>query len=381
MRKLLNKRGQISAVLWFGITAGWVLLMGIPARAQGGSSSGAPPAAIPGCCLIGQQPPEGTGSPPTGLSTGSSAESDGSVRESVAEKENADVVRRLRHPHNLQLGTAFFLDSLGNGSVRSFEQLHYELRRGLTTNVQLEERDLWKAPFATGTMFAFSQDLGYRVSHWLVLDAGGGGVRYSGGRLRATAKGQAEVHPLRPLWISGGYTRVPVVPTVEAATLGLLAEGLQARADYVSPQLRIYAVLSRQHYSDSNLSWKKTVEAIRWIGPEWLKLAAGYSHDHYNFRYALSNGYFSPLNYDRHLGVTGLRWRAGEDHFMGEYLVKLGQETIDDVHDRYAWQAAARNRFRFKQWAVEADYIYLHLAQASGAFRAHVPLVQITYNF
>ena len=357
--------------IWIAATS-----LGLPflASAQSDGSSGAVPAAKSVSSL--DPPPSDSNPPQTGEAT--SAEAAG---ESPAERENAEVRKRLYHPNDVQIGSAFFTDSSGNRSVRSFEQLHYQIRSGLTANFQLDEREFWDALHDAGTMWAFGVDAGYRVRHYLTVDAGGGRVRYGAGSEHTTAKAQAELHPLRQLWVSGGYLRTPIAPTAQADALGLLAEGWRTRADWISPQWRIFATFSREHYTDSNLAWKRGVEAIRWFGWESFKLGPGYSHEHDDFRYVLHDGYFSPGNYDRHLGIAAMRVSGWKGHFLGEYVAKMGQETIDDVRDRYAWEMAVRNRLHFSRWSLDADYTFLHLAQATGAFRAHVPVLQLIYHF
>lgn len=111
-----------------------------------------------------------------------------------------------------------------------------------------------------------------------------------------------------------------------------------------------------------------------------LAIAAGYQFRRLNFSSSVAHGYFDPNTYQSHLGVTGIRLRFNKT-FYGEYLARVGGESISSGPYRTAWEANLQNHATLGNWDIGVNYTYFHIAQSTGAFRAHVPRVTVTYRF
>jgi hypothetical protein len=214
----------------------------------------------------------------------------------------------------------------------------------------------------------------------MLVTAGGGAIRFADGSSRALYEGELELHPVKGLWLAGGFSRTPVAPTFLATQFNLLAEGWHARLDWNPHGWRTYATWSNQHYSDGNNAQRVNAELIRWFGTSRFAIATGYRFDYIGFKQTLLHGYFNPRRYQSHLGVTGVRLGIGR-HFRGEYLVHLGGETISGAPYQAAWDAILRNRVLLRRWELGGDYLYFHLAQDTGAFRAQSGSFVVAYRF
>jgi tetratricopeptide (TPR) repeat protein len=279
------------------------------------------------------------------------------------------------------MGTvAYLADSAGNHSWRSTESFDYEFARSMATKVQVEERTLWKAAGPKANVSWATDDLRLRATRVLGVTAGGGAVRFANGSSRALYRGEVELHPVKGLWLSGGFSRTPIAPTFRATQFNLLAEGWHARLDWNPRGWRTYATWSNQHYSDGNHAQRADAELIRWFGTSHFAIATGYRFSYIGFNETLLHGYFNPRRYQSQLGVTGVRFGVGR-HFRGEYLARVGAESISGAPYRSAWEVALRNRVLLRQWELGGDYSYFHLAQNTGAFRAQSGRFVVAYRF
>jgi hypothetical protein len=205
-------------------------------------------------------------------------------------------------------------------------------------------------------------------------------VRFADGSSRALYRGELTLHPFKEFWWQGGFSRIPVSPTFEAAQFDLLAEGWWSRLDWQPRHWRLSADFFKQHYSDSNRTHREDAEVLRWLGDSHFALGLGYEYAHSSFSQTLLHGYFSPNRYHRHLGVSGFSFGLGK-FFRAEYLGRYGAESVSQNPYQLAWEATARNLFLFGGWTLGADYSYFHLAQSTGAFRAQTGRVSLAYRF
>jgi hypothetical protein len=250
----------------------------------------------------------------------------------------------------------------------------------MATKVQVEERTLWQASGPKANVFWATDDLRLRPTRSLGVTAGGGAVRFANGGSRALYRGELELHPVKGLWLTGGFSRTPIAPTFRATQFNLLAEGWRVRLDWNPRGWRTHAAWSTQHYSDGNHAQRADAELIRWFGTSQFAVATGYRFNYIAFKESLLHGYFSPRRYQSQLGVTGVRLGIGR-HFRGEYLARVGAESISGAPYQSAWEVALRNRVLLQQWELGGDYSYFHLAQNSGAFRAQSVSFVLGYHF
>ena len=279
------------------------------------------------------------------------------------------------------MGTmAYLTDSAGNHSWRATESLDYEFTRSLAIKVRMQERTLWKASGPKANVFWGTDDLRLRPMRALLVTGGGGAIRFADGSSRALYEGELELHPVKGLWLAGGFSRTPIAPTFRATQFNLLAEGWHARLDWSPRGWRTYATWSNQHYSDGNNAKRVDTELLRWFGSSQFAFAAGYRFDYIAFKQTLLHGYFNPSRYQSHLGVTGVRLGIGR-HFRGEYLVHVGGESVSGAPYQAAWDVALHNRVLLRRWELGGDYLYFHLAQDTGAYRARSGSFVVAYHF
>jgi tetratricopeptide (TPR) repeat protein len=279
------------------------------------------------------------------------------------------------------MGTVAYLsDSAGNRSWRSTQSFNYEFARNMANNVQMEERTLWQAAGPKANVMWATDDLRLRPTSFLGITAGGGAVRFANGSSRALYRGELELHPMKGLWLTGGFSRNPVAPTVRATQFNLLAEGWRTRLDWNPRGWRTHATWSGQHYSDGNRAQRVEAETIRWFGTSHFAIATGYRFNYIGFTQTLLHGYFNPRRYQSHLGITGVKLGLGE-HFRGEYLVHVGGESVVGAPYQTAWDFTLRNRFLLQKWELGGDYSYFHLAQNTGAFKAQSARFVAAFRF
>jgi hypothetical protein len=205
-------------------------------------------------------------------------------------------------------------------------------------------------------------------------------VRFADASNRALYRGELILHPVRNFWLQGGFSRIPVAPTFQAAQFDLLAEGWWARLDWQPRSWSVSADFAKQHYSDSNRTQREDAEVMRWLGNTHFAVRLGYGYSHSLFSQSLSHGYFSPNHYQNHLGLGGFRFGVGKI-YKGEYIAQYGAESVDASPYQFAWQATAKNRLSLGRIDVGADYTYFHLAQSTGAFLAQAGRVSVAYRF
>jgi hypothetical protein len=192
-----------------------------------------------------------------------------------------------------------------------------------------------------------------------------------------------EFYPLKPLLVSGGFSRVPVFPTFEAAQFDLLSEGWHSRVDYRTKNFSLDGTFALNHVADGNRAEREWAEGLRWFAiPERpVSIGAGYAFRHLHFAQDLNHGYFSPLQYRSHLAAAGVRFRIGK-RYRGEYLGYGGGEIRNGIGGYSpAGELLLKNDFFFGRWDLTADYSYFHLTQATGAFRANAVTTTLGYRF
>jgi tetratricopeptide (TPR) repeat protein len=282
--------------------------------------------------------------------------------------------------NRVQADGSYFSDTTGNRAWRFGQRLDVQLGTNFSNSFRLDEKSLWVSQGPKANMLSFNDEGRVRLRHWLFVGAGGGIVRFSDDSNRALYRAELILHPFRNFWLQGGYSRIPIAPTYQAAQLDLLAEGWWTRLDWQPRFWRISADFAKQHYSDSNRTQREDIELLRWIGNSRFALGLGYGYAHSLFAQSLSNGYFSPNRYQNHLALGGFRFSVGKV-YSGEYIAQYGAESVDQGPYQFAWQAAAKNRLSFGKVDVGADYTYFHLAQSTGAFRAQVGRLSLAYRF
>ncbi len=291
-------------------------------------------------------------------------------------RENGSLEAKRSH---LQGTETFFTDSASNRMWRSWQQLDTKIGYGFTSRLQMEERSLWVSGGPKANVISGIEDIRYRVNRFLLVDAGGGLVRFADSSHKALYRGELESHPWRRLRLIAGFSRLPVSPTVRASQFDLLREGWYGHANWNSSAWRLDAHWSHQHYSDHNLARREGAELIRWLGGPRLSIGGGYEFNHLRFSQNLLHGYFDPNTYQSHLGVGGVRLQYKK--FRSEYLARVGGESISAAPYQKAWEISLRNSARLGNWDLGADYSYFHLAQNTGAFTAHMPHVFVAYSF
>jgi tetratricopeptide (TPR) repeat protein len=285
-----------------------------------------------------------------------------------------------RTKNRVSAAASYLTDSAGNHSWRASQQSDNEIGHGFASRLQLDERSLWVTGGIKANVFSGTEDLRFRINRFLLLDGGGGVVRFADFSTRALYRGEIEVYPWKQLRVVGGYSRVPINPTFQATQFDLLAEGWHTRMNWNSKSWRLNGNWSREHYSDGNVGSREGAEFLRWMGSSHLAFGAGYRFNHLNFSSALPHGYFDPNTYQSHLAVAGFRLRSKRS-FRGEYLARVGGESIAAGPYRIAWEASLENHAVLGNWDIGLNYSYFHIAQSTGALRAHVPRVSVAYRF
>jgi hypothetical protein len=264
--------------------------------------------------------------------------------------------------------------------LRGGQRFDLQLGRNLTNSFRLDEKSLWVSQGPKANIFSVNDEVRVRVRRWLFVAGGAGIVRFADDSHRALYRGTLILHPLKSVWLQGGFSRIPITPTFQSAQFDLLAEGWWTRLDWQARSWRVSADFSKQHYSDSNRTQREDAELLRWIGNLHFAVGLGYQYAHSSFTQTFANGYFNPNQYHSHLGLGGFRFWVGK-FYRGEYLAAYGAETVDRNPYQIAWEATAKNRLVVGKLEMGADYSYFHLAQSTGAFRAQVGRVSVAYRF
>lgn len=284
--------------------------------------------------------------------------------------------------NRVALDHEYFMDSNQNRFWRLTQRADTRIFSRLTNHLQTQEQSLWIASGPKANVLSATDELQFQLTPFLSVSGQAGTVRFADSSTRALYRGQIQLNPRRGLLFSAGFARNHVTPTYQSTLFNLLGEGWFARMNWETDAWQANASWTRQHYSDGNSMHRERAELVRWIGNRQFAIAAGYKVKYSDFLLDLSHGYFDPDRYMSHLGVTGVRFRVGRN-FRGEYLVRVGEETIwsTSMLNHVAWEASVRNYATWGNWVLGLDYSYFGLAQASGASHAHVPRAQITYRF
>jgi len=282
--------------------------------------------------------------------------------------------------YRAQADASYFSDTAGNRALRTGQRFDIQLGRNLTNSFRLDEKSLWVSQGPKANVFSVNDEGRVRLARWLFIGGGGGIVRFADNSNRALYRGTLILHPVKSFWLQGGFSRIPIAPTFQAAQFDLLAEGWWTRLDWQPRSWRVSGDFSKQHYSDSNRTQREDAEVLRWIGNSHFAVGLGYQYAHSSFTQTFSHGYFNPNQYHSHLGLGGFRFGVGK-FYRGEYIAAYGAETVDQNPYQIAWEATAKNRFVLEKLEMGADYTYFHLAQSTGAFRAQVGRVSVAYRF
>lgn len=288
---------------------------------------------------------------------------------------------RERNAHGrVAADSSYFSDTTGNRAWRAGQRFDLQLGRNLSNSFRLDEKSLWVSQGPKANILSFSYEGRVRLTRWFFVGAGGGMVRFADNSNRALYRGELIFHPARNFWLQGGFSRIPITPTFQAAQFDLLAEGWWTRLDWQPRSWSLSADFAKQHYSDSNRTQREDAELLRWLGNSHFAVGLGYGYSHSLFSQPFLNGYFSPNHYQNHLALGGFRFGVGKI-YRGEYIAQYGAESIDGSPYQFAWQATAKNRLSFGRIDIGADYSYFHLAQSTGAFRAQVGRASLAYRF
>ncbi len=299
-------------------------------------------------------------------------------------EQEGDETAGNKKVNRVQTSETYITDSAGNRAWRSSQLAGFQFGSRMKVNLQAEEQLLQKnqgARVEKAGILRVTEQLRLRLTPFLFLSGSGGTVRFADRRTRGLFQGDLELHPAGRLWISGGFSRVPIYPTVQATRFNLLAQGWHARVDWDPGLWRINAGLSSLTYSDGNHDHRENLEVLRWRGSRRLAFAIGYRVDLLNFRRTLNHGYFDPSRYQSHLGIGGANFALGK-RFRAEYLVRFGGQSISPGPFRLAWELSLRNRLTlWENWELGADYLYLQLAQSTGALNGQATVLWIAYRY
>ena len=285
---------------------------------------------------------------------------------------------------SLTSGVNYIGDSIGNRLWRFSHLYSYPITPHLRNDLSLDERHMTASEAADiepASVASGMDTLRYGVGRWAIVNLGGGAVRFGDGTSRSIYNAGLALRPVKSLWLSGNFSRAPFYPDATAAGYDLTTEGWRARADWRPGPWRVNAWWWKQHYTDGNLSRRGSVETYRWFGRPGLSVQAGYQYTRIDFHQNLDHGYFSPDEYQSHLGMTGLRFRV-KRIFHARYTARLGTESIaQDAPFQTAWELSLGNWLTLKRWEVGGEYFRLHLVQNSGAFVTHGGVLYAKFRF
>ena len=310
---------------------------------------------------------------------------------------NAPARETVHRPQfSLQNWTYIITDSAGDSIVenlsRSDAQLSSRLFAHVTTRVrhlssnggvvELPEGNAESegGPTISAVTFQATTRFDYHLTHWLTASAGVGGVRFNNGTSKALFQGSLEAYHGSSLYLKTTYIRTPVLPTQDAETYHLTAQGLRTRLDWTPPQWRVHAGASALKYSDTNRRYEQDIDALRWFGVGRVGVGTGLLINHLSFDQPLDHGYFSPGDYQSYMGTATIRLQHYH-HFNAEYRVDAGAESIEPSPFRFVFEVAANNFLRFGKWDFHANYAFDHMTQSTGAFHTSFTSLGIQYKF
>jgi hypothetical protein len=299
------------------------------------------------------------------------------LEEQLKFPEGAVQGRRYVTDRNL-----FLADSAGNRLFDTALSLRMELAPRLPIKAYLSDR-LLSSRYGEGTGVSLQSAtilLQARATDRLTFTAGGGGLRFSGGASKGLYHIGGEYRPVRHMWIDFSYEKRPVAPTESAAALHLVARGLVGEVAWKSPSYEINGTIVREHYSDRNDRREEEFDAMRWFRSPQLSVGGGYQFRHLAFEQLLHHGYFNPDKYFNHGALADLRFSSGS-RLSADYKLTIGAESISSAPYKLAYEAILSHKWETEKWDVNADYLYYHFAQASGAYQAHGVRFGVTYRF
>ncbi|HEU5415790.1 MAG TPA: hypothetical protein VFW31_18635 [Candidatus Angelobacter sp.] len=280
----------------------------------------------------------------------------------------------------VQSGESFFSDSSGNRSLYSSQALSYQIARNVSSSTRMDETALWKTAVPYRTVVSGWEELRWRFNRYFAARASGGAVRFADATSDALYSGDIEIYPYKGLALSGGYSRFPILPTFDAASLDLLSSGWHEHVDYNTKNFSLNATGNLTHYTDGNRSEREFGEAMRWFPVGRISLGGGYAFRHIHFQQELDHGYFSPSQYWSHLGAGGVRLNIGK-FYRAEYLGYLGGERINAGGFTTAGELLVRNEFFYRRFNFEANFSHFQLVQSTAAFRSDVLSGAVGYRF
>jgi thioredoxin-like negative regulator of GroEL len=300
-------------------------------------------------------------------------------------------------PADVQTRVYLVTDSAGDRVTENLSRLNFSLSKLLSAQLATNFRYLSSVGTVVAAPGGNTENVGgdgsissmtfdgsailkYHVKPWMTFTAGGGGISYNDGVSRALFQGGIDFHPARALYIDTAYIRTPILPTQQAATFDLAAQGLRSNLDWYPSQWRIHVDASELKYTDGNLRHSQNAEAIRWFGSGAVRFGAGYSGSHFTFSHILSHGYFSPDTYQNHSGSGAAQLRYHHS-FTGEYKVDFGGESISGLAFRPTYAFSAHNTIRLSALELYVDYTRFHFTQATGAFRTDVVAFGVKHRF
>jgi len=275
----------------------------------------------------------------------------------------------------------YFNDSLGNHSWRTTQRFDFALTEGMGNRVLFDQQFQHSRDDKSEEVTTFIEQLRWRPRGALLVYAGGGAVRFNNGDVNGVYESTVALQPLRTLFLSGKFERIPITPNAEATEHRLTAQGWEAYTAWTPGPWKIESRLSRYHYTDRNIGSRESGELKReWKSPR-VSYSTGYRYSHQGFTRELAHGYFTPDNYQSHLAAFGLITRLTRWH-RGEVLVRVGAESIaSGLNYNPAWEIEVRNQVLLKSWALELNYSKFHLTQDTGAFRADAGQFAMAYHF
>lgn len=276
----------------------------------------------------------------------------------------------------------FLADAAGNRLFDTSLSLRMELAPRLPMKAYISDR-LLSSRYGEGTGVSLQSAtilLQARATNRLTFTAGGGGLRFSGGASKGLYHIGGEYRPVRHMWIDFSYAMRPVAPTESAAASHLVARGLVGEVAWRSPAYEINGTIVREHYSDGNNRREEELDAMHWFRSPRLSVGGGYRFRHLAFEQLLHHGYFSPDKYFNHGALAELRLSSGS-RLSADYKLTIGAESISSAPYTLVYEAILAHKWETEKWDVNADYLYYHYTQASGAYQAHGVRFGVTYRF
>ena len=292
--------------------------------------------------------------------------------------DESAVERKVR---NLEGGVNYISDSIGDRSWEFSHRFAYEITPHVLNRVHVEGRSMTSPDSVPANVAAGTDMFQFGLGHRAFLNLGGGGVRFGDGTARTLYNGGLDFNPVKNLWLGVGFSRTPFYPDAKAASYDLTAEGWHALAAWRPRSWRVNGWWSGEHYTDGNMGRRGGAEVYRWIGGPALSFQTGYRFTHYDFRQDPGHGYFSPDEYQSHLGLTGVRFGV-KRVFHAEYLARVGAESISRGGPfQTAWEISLRNWVSLGKWEIGSQYFHLHVVQNTGAFVSHGGQLYVHYRF